>query len=81
MSIKSYKSKLNKFIELCKQQQAGYSNFSASKKSEFEENAIAIFSNNNLASKKITSNVAKYFLFLINPKLVREYEERKAVIL
>lgn len=71
MSIKSYKSKLNKFIELCKEQQAGYSNFSASDKSEFEENAIAIFSNNDLASKEITSNVVKYFLYLIDPREIR----------
>lgn len=74
MSIESYKTKLNKFIELCKGQ-VQFEDFSNQEKDEFEENAIAIFSNNHLDDGEVTNDVAKYFLFLINPRSIKAVDE------
>lgn len=73
MSVKTYKAKLNKFIELCKEQ-VNFNDFTAQEKDEFEENAIAIFSSNHLADGAITKNVVDFFLFLINPRSMSAVE-------
>ena len=63
--------KLNKFVDLSKKL-VNFKDYSVEEREEFISNAIAIYRNNNLGSSAITMQVAKFFLFLVDP--------RKAVI-
>ncbi len=71
--------KLNKFVELSKQL-VNFKNYSSAEQEEFVSNAIAIYRNNDLGSSVITTQVAKYFLFLVNPRSIaavdKAYKER-----
>ncbi|MBV0920997.1 DNA-binding protein [Limosilactobacillus reuteri] len=63
--------KLNKFVDLSKKL-VNFKDYSVEEREEFISNAIAIYRNNNLGGSAITTQVAKFFLFLVDP--------RKAVI-
>ncbi|MCC4367519.1 DNA-binding protein [Limosilactobacillus reuteri] len=63
--------KLNKFVDLSKKL-VNFKDYSIEEQEEFVSNAIAIYRNNNLGKSAITTQVAKFFLFLVDP--------RKAVI-
>jgi len=63
--------KLNKFVDLSKKL-VNFKDYSVEEREEFISNAIAIYRNNNLGNSAITTQVAKFFLFLVDP--------RKAVI-
>lgn len=63
--------KLNKFVDLS-EKLVNFKDYSVEEREEFVSNAIAIYRNNNLGSSAITTQVAKFFLFLVDP--------RKAVI-
>ena len=63
--------KLNKFVDLSKNL-VNFKDYSIEEQEEFIGNTIAIYRNNNLGNSAITAQVAKFFLFLVDP--------RKAVI-
>lgn len=63
--------KLNKFVDLSKKL-VNFKDYSIEEQEEFVSNAIAIYRNNNLGDSAITTQVARFFLFLVDP--------RKAVI-
>ena len=63
--------KLNKFVDLSKKL-VNFKDYSIEEQEEFVSNAIAIYRNNNLGGSAITVQVARFFLFLVDP--------RKAVI-
>ena len=63
--------KLNKFVDLS-EKLVNFKDYSIEEQEEFVSNAIAIYRNNNLESSAITTQVARFFLFLVDP--------RKAVI-
>ena len=59
--------KLNKFVDLSKKL-VNFKDYSVEEQEEFVSNAIAIYRNNNLGSSAITTQVASFFLFLVNPR-------------
>jgi len=59
--------KLNKFVELSKKL-VDFKSYQTDEQEEFVSNAIAIYRNNNLGSGAITPQVAKFFLFLVDPR-------------
>lgn len=60
--------KLNKFVDLSKKL-VNFKDYSIEEQEEFVSNAIAIYRNNNLGSAAITTQVARFFLFLIDPRM------------
>ena len=60
--------KLNKFVDLSKKL-VNFKDYSVEEQEEFVSNAIAIYRNNNLGSSAITMQVAKFFLFLVDPRM------------
>ena len=60
--------KLNKFVDLSKKL-VNFKNYSVEEQEEFISNAIAIYRNNNLGSSAITVQVARFFLFLVDPRM------------
>ena len=60
--------KLNKFVDLSKML-INFKDYSIEEQEEFVSNAIAIYRNNNLGSSAITMQVAKFFLFLVDPRM------------
>lgn len=60
--------KLNKFVDLSKKL-VNFKNYSVEEQEEFISNAIAIYRNNNLESSAITVQVARFFLFLVDPRM------------
>ena len=59
--------KLNKFVDLS-EKLVNFKDYSVEEREEFISNAIAIYRNNNLGSSVITMQVAKFFLFLVDPR-------------
>ena len=59
--------KLNKFVDLS-EKLVNFKDYSIEEQEEFVSNAIAIYRNNNLGSSAITMQVAKFFLFLVDPR-------------
>ncbi|MBB1078928.1 DNA-binding protein [Limosilactobacillus sp. STM2_1] len=59
--------KLNKFVELSKKL-VNFKGYSIEEQEAFISNAIAIYRNNNLGNSAITTQVAKFFLFLVDPR-------------
>lgn len=59
--------KLNKFVDLLKKL-VNFKDYSIEEQEEFISNAIAIYRNNNLGSSAITTQVAIFFLFLVDPR-------------
>ena len=60
--------KLNKFVDLSKKL-VNFKDHSIEEREEFVSNAIAIYRNNNLESSAITTQVARFFLFLVDPRM------------
>lgn len=60
--------KLNKFVDLSKKL-VNFKDYSIEEQEEFVSNAIAIYRNNNLESSAITTQVARFFLFLVDPRM------------
>lgn len=60
--------KLNKFVDLSKKL-VNFKDYSIEEQEEFVSNAIAIYRNNNLGSSAITAQVARFFLFLVDPRI------------
>ena len=60
--------KLNKFVDLSKKL-VNFKDYSVKEQEEFISNAIAIYRNNNLESSAITTQVARFFLFLVDPRM------------
>ncbi len=60
--------KLNKFVDLSKKL-VNFKDYSVEEQEEFISNAIAIYRNNNLGSSAITVQVARFFLFLVDPRM------------
>lgn len=60
--------KLNKFVDLSKKL-VNFKDYSIEEQEEFVSNAIAIYRNNNLGSSAITTQVARFFLFLVDPRM------------
>lgn len=60
--------KLNKFVDLSKKL-VNFKDYSVEEQEEFISNAIAIYRNNNLGSSAITAQVARFFLFLVDPRM------------
>lgn len=60
--------KLNKFVDLSKKL-VNFKDYSVEEQEEFVSNAIAIYRNNNLESSAITTQVARFFLFLVDPRM------------
>ena len=46
-----------------------FKDYSLEEQEEFVSNAIAIYRNNNLGSSAITVQVARFFLFLVDPRM------------
>ena len=46
-----------------------FKDYSIEEQEEFVSNAIAIYRNNNLGSSAITTQVARFFLFLVDPRM------------
>lgn len=61
-------NKLNKFVDLS-EKLVNFKDYSVEEREEFISNAIAIYRNNNLGSSAITMQVAKFFLFLVDPRM------------
>lgn len=59
--------KLNKFVDLSKKL-VNFKDYSLEEQEEFVSNAIAIYRNNNLGRSAITTQVAIFFLFLVDPR-------------
>jgi len=59
--------KLNKFVDLSKKL-VDFKHYQTDEQEEFVSNAIAIYRNNNLGNGAITPQVAKFFLFLVDPR-------------
>lgn len=60
--------KLNKFVDLS-EKLVNFKDYSVEEREEFISNAIAIYRNNNLGSSAITMQLAKFFLFLVDPRM------------
>lgn len=60
--------KLNKFVDLSKKL-VNFKDYSVEEQEEFISNAIAIYRNNNLGNSAITTQVARFFLFLVDPRM------------
>ncbi|UUW67732.1 DNA-binding protein [Limosilactobacillus reuteri] len=60
--------KLNKFVDLSKKL-VNFKDYSVEEQEEFVSNAIAIYRNNNLGNSAITTQVARFFLFLVDPRM------------
>ena len=60
--------KLNKFVDLSKKL-VNFKDYSVEEQEEFVSNAIAIYRNNNLGDSAITTQVARFFLFLVDPRM------------
>lgn len=60
--------KLNKFVDLSKKL-VNFKDYSIEEQEEFVSNAIAIYRNNNLGCSAITTQVARFFLFLVDPRM------------
>ena len=60
--------KLNKFVDLSKKL-VNFKDYSVEEQEKFVSNAIAIYRNNNLGSSAITTQVARLFLFLVDPRM------------
>ena len=60
--------KLNKFVDLS-EKLVNFKDYSVEEREEFISNAIAIYRNNNLGGSAITTQVAKFFLFLVDPRM------------
>ena len=60
--------KLNKFVDLSKKL-VNFKDYSVEEQEKFVSNAIAIYRNNNLGSSAITTQVARCFLFLVDPRM------------
>lgn len=60
--------KLNKFVDLSKKL-VNFKDYSLEEQEEFVSNAIAIYRNNNLGGSTITVQVARFFLFLVDPRM------------
>ena len=60
--------KLNKFVDFS-EKLVNFKDYSIEEQEEFVSNAIAIYRNNNLGSSAITMQVAKFFLFLVDPRM------------
>ena len=59
--------KLNKFVELSKKL-VDFNDYRAEEQKAFVSNAIAIYRSNDLGNALITPRVARYFLFLVDPR-------------
>lgn len=59
--------KLNKFVELSKKL-VDFNDYRAEERKAFVSNAIAIYRSNDLGNALITPSVARYFLFLVDPR-------------
>ncbi|WP_323058773.1 DNA-binding protein [Limosilactobacillus reuteri] len=59
--------KLNKFVDLSKKL-VDFKHYQTEEQEEFVSNAIAIYRNNNLGGGVINLQVAKFFLFLVDPR-------------
>lgn len=60
--------KLNKFVDLSKKL-VNFKDYLIEEQEEFVSNAIAIYRNNNLGGSAITTQVARFFLFLVDPRM------------
>ena len=60
--------KLNKFVDLS-EKLVNFKDYSVEEREKFISNAIAIYRNNNLGGSAITIQVAKFFLFLVDPRM------------
>ena len=60
--------KLNKFVDLSKKL-VNFKDYSIEEQEEFVSNAIAIYRNNNLESSAVTTKVARFFLFIVDPRM------------
>ena len=60
--------KLNKCVDLSKKL-VNFKDYSIEEQEEFVSNAIAIYRNNHLGSSAITTQVARFFLFLVDPRM------------